>query len=85
MLQTDSHLACRAGQMQGLDGADRLVILPIFAALPPEQQAKVFGEAPQGTRKVCGSCFRPTDVACSCLAACFDSADVSGYCLAAFI
>lgn len=84
MLQTDSHLACRAGQMQGVDGADRLIILPIFAALPPEQQAKVFEEAPQGTRKVCGSCFHPTDVSCTSLDACFDSADVLGYCHAAF-
>lgn len=35
--------------------ADRpreLLVLPIYAALPPEQQLKVFQPAPPGTRKV---------------------------------
>ncbi|CAL5223385.1 g5893 [Coccomyxa viridis] len=42
----------RAGQMSGLDGPEKLVIVPIFAALPPEQQARVFEDAPAGSRKV---------------------------------
>lgn len=43
---------CRAGQMHGLEGPEQLVLVPIFAALPPEQQAKVFEAAPPGSRKV---------------------------------
>ena len=39
--------------MSGLDGPEKLVIVPIFAALPPEQQARVFEDAPAGSRKVC--------------------------------
>lgn len=38
--------------MSGLDGPEKLVIVPIFAALPPEQQARVFEDAPAGSRKV---------------------------------
>ena len=40
--------------MHGLDGPEKLVIVPIFAALPPEQQARVFEDAPTGSRKVNG-------------------------------
>lgn len=29
-----------------------LMVLPIYAALPPEQQMKVFQPAPKNTRKV---------------------------------
>lgn len=29
-----------------------LLVLPIYAALPPEQQLRVFQPAPEGTRKV---------------------------------
>ena len=37
--------------MSGLDGPEKLVIVPIFAALPPEQQARVFEDAPTGFKK----------------------------------
>lgn len=33
-------------------GASALQVVPIFAALPPEQQARVFEPAPDGARKV---------------------------------
>lgn len=32
--------------------AMKLIVCPIFAALPPEEQVKAFAPAPQGTRKV---------------------------------
>lgn len=31
----------------------KLLVVPIYAALPSEQQMRVFQAAPQGTRKVC--------------------------------
>ena len=34
-------------------GELQLLVVPIFAALPPERQARVFKPAPAGTRKVC--------------------------------
>lgn len=39
--------------------ADRpgLAVLPIYAALPPEQQLRVFQPSPEGTRKVGGRCW----------------------------
>ncbi len=43
------------GGEEGEEGPGRpreLLVLPIYAALPPEQQLKVFQPAPPGTRKV---------------------------------
>jgi ATP-dependent RNA helicase DHX8/PRP22 len=31
----------------------KLLVVPIYAALPSEQQMRVFQAAPEGTRKVC--------------------------------
>lgn len=42
----------RSGQIQGMVPGDLLVV-PIYAALSPEQQAKVFDPTPPGKRKVC--------------------------------
>lgn len=33
-------------------GSHALHVTALYAALPPERQAKVFGPAPEGTRKV---------------------------------
>ncbi len=41
----------RSGHMLGLD-ASALLVVPIYAALSPEQQAKVFEPTPPGKRKV---------------------------------
>ena len=39
-------------------GGSALQVVPIFAALPPEQQARVFEPAPDGARKVLLNFFR---------------------------
>ena len=44
-------LRCRSGHIQGMDASEMLVV-PIYAALSPEQQARVFEPTPAGKRKV---------------------------------
>ncbi len=41
----------RAAQLPPDPRRPALLVLPIYAALPPEQQLKVFQPAPEGTRK----------------------------------
>lgn len=42
----------RAGQLPPDPSRPSLLVLPIYAALPPDQQLKVFQPAPEGTRKI---------------------------------
>lgn len=39
--------------MEGAEAHGKLFTMPIYAALPPEQQAKVFEPTPNGMRKAC--------------------------------
>ena len=43
---------CRSAQLKGPEGAEKLLVVTIFAAQAPEQQMAVFQAAPAGTRKV---------------------------------
>ena len=44
----------RAAALPPVEGCESLSVLPIYAALPAEQQLKVFQPAPENTRKVGG-------------------------------
>lgn len=48
----DNITPLRVQQLEGGEAHGRLLVVPIYAALPPEQQVKVFEPTPPGTRKV---------------------------------
>lgn len=62
--------------MHGLDGPEKLVIVPIFAALPPEQQARVFEDAPVGSRKVIEQSCEMGNIRCKVVVAYSASKDL---------
>lgn len=42
---------CRAKQVKGAAGAEKLEVVTIYAKLNPQQQMVVFQSSPRGTRK----------------------------------
>lgn len=48
---SDSQWACRAKQVKGAAGAEKLEVVTIYAKLNPQQQMMVFQSSPRDTRK----------------------------------
>lgn len=47
-----ASFSVRSLQLEGAGSHGKLLVVPIYAALQPEQQAKVFEATPAGMRKV---------------------------------
>lgn len=54
-LEDESQRIARKRQYNGVEGATKLLPMPLYAALPATAQLRAFEAAPRGFRKVCST------------------------------